>query len=61
MVRANEQTDKRVAQYFRLGFWLIWPTVQYVVPQIVLLIFETDFPSGFIFLHVVYFHQADDA
>ena len=24
---ANEQTDERVAQYLRLGFWLIWPTV----------------------------------
>ena len=23
-VGANERTDKRVAQYFNLGFWLIW-------------------------------------
>ena len=26
--RANEQTDEQVAQYFNLGFWLFWPTVQ---------------------------------
>ena len=26
-MRANERADEQVAQYFRLGFWLIWPTV----------------------------------
>ena len=26
-VQANKLIDKRVAQYFRLAFWLIWPTV----------------------------------
>ena len=26
-VRANERADERVAQYFSLYFWLIWPTV----------------------------------
>ena len=28
-MRANERTDERVAQYLRLGFWLIWPTVRW--------------------------------
>ena len=30
MVRANEPTDKRVAQCFSLYFWLFWPTVEEV-------------------------------
>ena len=28
-VRVNERTDMRVAQYLHLGFWLIWPTVNW--------------------------------
>ena len=30
-VRANERTDERVAQYLRLGFWLIQTTVRRAV------------------------------
>ena len=26
--QANVRTDERVAQYFHLGFWLFWPTVE---------------------------------
>ena len=29
--QANEPMDKQVAQYFRLGFWLIWPTVDWLI------------------------------
>ena len=37
-VRANKRTDERVAQYFRLGFWLIWPTEQFRKKFVLLLI-----------------------
>ena len=28
VVRANKQTDERVAQYFILYFWSLWPKVE---------------------------------
>ena len=54
VVLANKRTDERVAQYFCLGFWLIWPTVLSLSNQLFLHV-SPSLTISFSFIHIPLF------